>query len=83
MSSGCESAVVETSFSSLFGSFFTVKSNPVSFESSESSVAALLLRPTKEFCGVILVKDESLLCGGDTGGVRSDWWRDRGDSLCR
>ena len=76
MSSGWESSVVETSFSSLFGSLFTVKSNPVSFESSESSGAALLLRPTKEFCGGIRVNDESLLCGGDTGGVRSEWWRD-------
>ena len=70
--SSCESAVVETSFSSLFGSFLTVKSNPVSFESSESSVAGLLLRPTKEFCGVMRVNDESALCGGDTGGVRSE-----------
>jgi len=73
--------VVETSFSSLFGSFLTVRSNPVSFESSESSVAGLLFRPEKEFCGVILVKDGSLLCGGDTGGVRSDGWRNRWDSL--
>jgi len=63
--------VVDTSFSSLFGSFFTVRSSPVSLESSESSVAALLFRPTKEFCGVIRVKDDSLLCGGETGGVRS------------
>ena len=67
--SGGLSAVVETSFSSLFGSFLTVKSSPVSCESSDSSLTGLLLS-TKELVGVILVKEVSgVEWGGDTGGV--------------
>ena len=62
-------AVVDTSFSSLFGSFLTVKSSPVSFESSDSSLTGLLLS-TKELFGAILVKEVSgVECGGDTGGL--------------
>ena len=61
-----ESAVVETSFSSLFGSFLTVKSSPVSFESSDSSLTGLLLSTS----GAMRVKEVSgVLWGGDTGGV--------------
>ena len=67
--SGGLSAVVETSFSSLFGSFLTVKSSPVSCESSDSSLTGLLLS-TKELVGVILVKEVSgVEWGGDTGGL--------------
>ena len=56
--SWCESAVVDTSFSSLFGSFLTVKSSPVSFESSDSSLTGLLLS-TKELFDTIRVKELS------------------------
>ena len=61
--------MVETSFSSLFGSFLTVKSSPVSLESSDSSLTGLLLS-TKELLGAMRVKDVSgVERGGDTGGV--------------